>query len=112
MQQFKFINHAGYDIAVNQDSDRKSGPIERSHKMLAGYNEGQRLSGRPRNRWRNDVTIQTSVSGYESDVTRGVFKPHPSPKFRSFEKAKPNFQLRGKYVPNNLIRNGFHSFAN
>jgi hypothetical protein len=33
----------------------------------------------------------------------GGFKP-PSPKFRSFDKAEPNSQFRGKYIPNNLIR--------
>jgi hypothetical protein len=26
------------------------------------------------------------------------------PKFRSFDKAKPNSQFRGKYIPNDLIR--------
>jgi hypothetical protein len=33
----------------------------------------------------------------------GVFNPHP-PKFRSFDKAEPNSQFRGKYIRNNLIR--------
>jgi hypothetical protein len=32
----------------------------------------------------------------------GGFKPHP--KFRSFDKAGPNSQCRGKYIHNNLIR--------
>ena len=32
----------------------------------------------------------------------GVFKPRP--KFRSFDKAEPNFQFRGKYIRNNLTR--------
>jgi hypothetical protein len=38
-------------------------------------------------------------------VPRGVggFTP-PPPKFRSFDKAKPNSLFRGKYVRNNLIR--------
>ena len=31
-----------------------------------------------------------------------VFKPHP--KFRSFDKAEPNSQFRGKYIRNNLTR--------
>ena len=35
----------------------------------------------------------------------GVFKPPPpSPKFRSFDKAEPNSQFRGKYIHNNLTR--------
>jgi hypothetical protein len=34
----------------------------------------------------------------------GVFKPPPPLKFRSFDKAGPNSQLRGKYIRNNLIR--------
>jgi hypothetical protein len=28
----------------------------------------------------------------------GVFKPPPPLKFRSFDKAEPNFQFRGKYI--------------
>ena len=28
----------------------------------------------------------------------------PPPKFRSFDKAEPNFQFRGKYIRNNLTR--------
>jgi hypothetical protein len=28
----------------------------------------------------------------------------PSPKFRSYDKAEPNSQFRGKYIRNNLIR--------
>jgi hypothetical protein len=35
--------------------------------------------------------------------TLGVFNP-PPPKFRSFDKAEPNSQFRGKYIRNNLIR--------
>jgi hypothetical protein len=34
----------------------------------------------------------------------GVFNPPPPPKFRSFDKAEPNSQFRGKYIPNNLTR--------
>jgi hypothetical protein len=34
----------------------------------------------------------------------GVFKPPPTPKLRSFDKAEPNSQFRGKYIRNNLIR--------
>jgi hypothetical protein len=30
------------------------------------------------------------------------FKPTP-PKFRSFDKAEPNSQFRGKYIQNNLL---------
>jgi hypothetical protein len=30
--------------------------------------------------------------------------PPPPPKFRSFDKAKPNSQFHGKYIRNNLIR--------
>jgi hypothetical protein len=33
----------------------------------------------------------------------GGSTPHP-PKFRSFGKAEPNSQFRGKYIRNNLIR--------
>ena len=33
----------------------------------------------------------------------GVLKP-PSPKFRSFDKAEPNSQFRGKYSLNNVTR--------
>jgi hypothetical protein len=33
----------------------------------------------------------------------GWFNP-PSPKFRSFDKAEPNSQFRGKYIHNNLIK--------
>jgi hypothetical protein len=29
---------------------------------------------------------------------------HPPPKFRSFDKAEPNSQFRGKYTLNNLVR--------
>jgi hypothetical protein len=38
--------------------------------------------------------------------TEGVFEGFklPSPKLRSFEKAKPNFQFRGKYILNNIIK--------
>ena len=61
MQQFKYRNQAGYDGAANQESDRRNDTIERSHKMLAGNNEAQRTSRRPRNKQRKDVTIQTSV---------------------------------------------------
>jgi hypothetical protein len=43
---------------------------------------------------------------------RGRFGGLTPPQFRSFDKAEPNFQFRGKYIHNNLIRNGFHSFAN
>jgi hypothetical protein len=35
--------------------------------------------------------------------TEGVGGSNP-PKFRSFDKAVPNFQFRGKYIRNNLIR--------
>jgi hypothetical protein len=39
-----------------------------------------------------------------SGVPRGLgFNPHPR-KFRSFDKAKPNFKFRGKFIRNNLIR--------
>jgi hypothetical protein len=33
----------------------------------------------------------------------GVSNPTPL-KFRSFDKAEPNSQFRGKYIPNNIIR--------
>jgi hypothetical protein len=42
-----------------------------------------------------------------SGVPKGVWVvqtlPHP-PKLRSFDKAEPNSQFRGKYIRNNLIR--------
>jgi len=57
MQQFKNFNQAGYDGAANQESDRRNDTTERSQKMLAGNNEVQRPSRRPRNRWQKDVTI-------------------------------------------------------
>ena len=31
-------------------------------------------------------------------------QPPPPPKFRSFDKAEPNSQFRGKYIRNNLTR--------
>jgi hypothetical protein len=34
----------------------------------------------------------------------GLWCSNPPPKFRSFDKAEPNFQFRGKYIHNNLIR--------
>ena len=34
----------------------------------------------------------------------GVFKPPPTPKFRSFDKAEPNSQFCEKYIRNNLRR--------
>jgi hypothetical protein len=34
----------------------------------------------------------------------GVNPPPPTTTFRSFEKAEPNSQFRGKYIPNNVIR--------
>jgi hypothetical protein len=34
----------------------------------------------------------------------GGFNTLPPPKFRSFDKAEPNTQFRGKYIYNNLIR--------
>jgi hypothetical protein len=34
----------------------------------------------------------------------GGFKFCLPPKFRSFDKAEPNFQFHGKYIRNNLIR--------
>jgi hypothetical protein len=37
------------------------------------------------------------------EVIWGVHPP-PTPKFRSFEKAEPNSQFRGKYIHYNLIR--------
>jgi hypothetical protein len=41
-----------------------------------------------------------------SGVTEGVLggSNPPPPKFRSFDKAEPNSQFRGKYMCNNLIR--------
>jgi hypothetical protein len=41
--------------------------------------------------------------------------PHPLLKCQSFDKAEPNPQFHGKYLPNNLIRtseHGFRAFAN
>jgi hypothetical protein len=35
---------------------------------------------------------------------RGGVQTPPPPKFRSFDKAEPNSQFRGKYIWNNLIR--------
>jgi hypothetical protein len=32
------------------------------------------------------------------------FNPPPPPKFRSFDKAEPNSQFRGKHIRYNLIR--------
>jgi hypothetical protein len=34
----------------------------------------------------------------------GLNPPPPPPKFRSFDKAEPNSQFRGKYIRNNQIR--------
>jgi hypothetical protein len=39
-----------------------------------------------------------------SGVSRGVGGVQTLPKFRIFDKAEPNFQFRGKYILNNLIR--------
>jgi hypothetical protein len=39
-----------------------------------------------------------------SGVPRGGGLTAPPPKFRSFDKAKPNPQFRAKYIRNNLIR--------
>ena len=40
-----------------------------------------------------------------SGVPRGCSNPPPIPlKFRSFDKAEPNSQFRGKYIRNNLTR--------
>jgi hypothetical protein len=39
-----------------------------------------------------------------SGVPRGGFEGFNPPKFRSFDKAEPNSQIRGKYIRNNLIR--------
>ena len=46
-----------------------------------------------------DITL--SCSGVPRGGV-GVFKPPP--KFRSFDKAEPNSQFRGKYIRNNLTR--------
>jgi hypothetical protein len=58
LQQFKCLNHTGYNDAVNEVSERRNHyAIERAYKMLAGNNERYRPSRRPRNRWQKDVTI-------------------------------------------------------
>ena len=68
------------------------------HRVLVGKPEGKRPLGRPRRRWEDNIKI----SGVPRGV--GVFKPPPPPKFRSFDKAEPNSQFRGKYIRNNLTR--------
>jgi hypothetical protein len=48
-----------------------------------------------------DVVLwKTQTSG----VPRGVGVSKRPSKFRIFEKAEPNFQFRGKYTRNNVIR--------
>jgi hypothetical protein len=52
------------------------------------------------------TTTRTNCHIY-SGVLRGVggFNPRPlPPKFRSFDKAEPNSQFRGKYIRYNLTR--------
>ena len=43
---------------------------------------------------------------FVSGVPRGggLGCSNPPPKFRSFDKAEPNSQFHGKYIPNNLTR--------
>jgi hypothetical protein len=53
------------------------------------------------NTWRHCVNNRNiSVEEQRSVWSSGV----PPPKFRSFDKAKPNSQFRGKYIRYNLIR--------
>jgi hypothetical protein len=49
------------------------------------------------------VGITRYQDALNSGIQRGV-GVNPPPKFRSFDKAEPNSQFRGKYIYNNLIR--------
>jgi hypothetical protein len=49
------------------------------------------------------ASCSVGVSGVLRGEGEGVFKP-PPPKFRSYDRSEPNFQFRGKYIRNNLIR--------
>jgi hypothetical protein len=41
------------------------------------------------------------IDGVTQWRTEGGFKSPPPPKFRTFDKAEPNSQFRGKYIRNN-----------
>jgi hypothetical protein len=51
--------------------------------------------------WNHHTAARTFTA--RNGVPRGGSNP-PPPKFRSFDKAEPNSQFRGKYIRNNLIR--------
>jgi hypothetical protein len=50
------------------------------------------------------VKCYVTRSGVIREGLGGFKAPPPSPKFRNFDEAEPNSQLRGKYIRNNLIR--------
>jgi hypothetical protein len=59
-------------------------------------------------------SVSNSALFYHPGVVRSCYQwltegwglggSNPPPKFRSFDKAEPNSQFRGKYIRNNLIR--------
>jgi hypothetical protein len=54
--------------------------------------------------WYVHTVYKNYMNAVFSGIPRGVWEVQTPPKFRSFDKAKPNSQLCGKYVHNNLIR--------
>ena len=72
------------------------------HQILVIINQYDLLS----NRENYELMAHESMAGH-SGVPRGGGGwdvQTPPPKFRSFEKAEPNSQFRGKYIRNNLTR--------
>jgi hypothetical protein len=72
--------------------------------MGGGGSKGTRITVRSWQQWYEveALSVLTLDAVAYREEGFGVFKPPPS-KFRSFDKAEPNSQFRGKYIRHCLV---------
>ena len=87
-----FISRSNMDKVLKEEARHAVSEIGNMLKRLSGMFAGF------------ESTLKKVIIATSGVPSGGGSTPHPPPKFRSFDKAEPNFQFCGKYIRNNLTR--------
>jgi hypothetical protein len=100
-----FWDATDYTPAENRTSARPVHGLLRHPGSVGTVRKGRSISGRRKNStwWREQTELLQWRVAYREVGGGGGLGGFNPPKFRSFDKAEPNSQFRGKYIRNNSI---------